>query len=381
VSATGETLFPAHAVREYAGIKVAFVGLTLKATAEISSPRSVDGLEFRDEAETVNALVPELKSQGIEAIVVLIHQGGSTPGGPNECVDLRGPIRDIVARFDPAVDLVVSGHTHQAYVCDVGGRLVTSAGAYGRFVTEIDLTLDTRSRDVVSARAVNRLVSPDNAANVRVAAIVERYARLAAPLKRVVGRITAPFTRRFSSDGESPLGRAIADAHLAATRSEGAVVAFMNPGGIRAPLDLKGEGEITYDDVYNVYPFDNALVTMTLTGAQIFELLEQQWLGDFPRVLQVSDGFSYAWNPATRVGSRVMRDSVTLEGKPLEPEKAYRVAVNSYLADGGDAMSVLRQGVDRVRTLGGREAIVRFLETHSPLAPDSGRRIRRVGGE
>lgn len=381
VTATGRTLLQAYGVREYGGVKVAFIGLTLKDTPEVSAPRNIAGLEFRDEADTVNALVPEIRQQGIEAIVVLIHQGGITRGDPGACVDMRGPIRDIVARFDRAVDLVVSGHTHQAYVCDIEGRLVTGAGAYGRFVTEVELAIDPRTRDVVAAKAVNHLVSSDTAASARVAAVVERYARLGAPLQTVVGHIKAPLARTVSADGESPLGRMIADAHLAAGRSAGAVIAFMNPGGIRAPLELAGSGEVTRANVFDVYPFDNSIVTMTLTGAQIVELLEQQWRGRFPRVMQVSGGFTYAWNPAAPPGSRVIRDSVRIAGEPLQPDRAYRVAVNSYLAQGGDGMTVLRDGTDRVETLHGREAIAQFLKERSPYAPAAERRIRRIKGE
>jgi 5'-nucleotidase len=378
VKATGQPLLPPYALREYGGIKVAFIGLTLKGTPEISSPRILERVEFRDEADTVNALVPELERQGIEAIVVLIHQGGVNRGGPNACVDFRGPIRDIAARLDRAVDLVISGHTHQAYICRLDGRLVTSAGAFGRFVTDIELTLDAGSRDVLSARAVNRVVAPDTAEASRVAEVVDRYAKLAEPLQRAVGRISASIVRTVNADGESPLGRLIADAHLEAARSAGAVVAFMNPGGVRAPLERTGDGEVTYSNVFAVYPFDNALVAMTLTGAQIVEFLEQQWRGDFPRVMQVSRGFTYEWNPAAPVGSRVVRESIVLDGRPLEAGKSYRVAVNSFMAQGGDGMTVLREGTDRVQTIGGREAIARYLEKRSPLAPPADRRIRRA---
>ncbi|HEX2827353.1 MAG TPA: bifunctional metallophosphatase/5'-nucleotidase [Burkholderiales bacterium] len=376
VRTTGEPLFPAYAIREYAGVKVAFVGMTLEGTAEISAPANVERVDFRDEADTVNALVPVLKQQGVEAIVVLIHQGGVNRGGPNECAGFEGPIRDLVARMDRAVDLVVSGHTHQAYVCNLDGRLVTSAGSYGRYVTHIELDLDPKSRDVIAARAENRIVSPDVAPHAAVAAVVERYTQLAAPLRRVVGLLTAPLERRASADGESPLGQTIADAHLASARGAGAVVAFMNPGGIRAPLD---RGEVTFAQVFDLYPFNNAVVAMTLTGAQILALLEQQWGGDFPRILQVSQGFSYAWNPGAPNGSRVVRGSVTLNGEPVVAEKPYRIAVNSYLAQGGDRFSIFRDGVDRVEVGGGRDAIASYLEAASPYSPPSVRRIRRAG--
>jgi 5'-nucleotidase len=209
-----------------------------------------------------------------------------------------------------------------------------------------------------------------------VSALLERYAQLAAPLHRVVGRIAAPFLRVINSDGESRLGQLIADAHLAATRSAGATVAFVNPGGIRAPFAF--EGDVTYSQVFDVYPFSNTLVTMTLTGAQLVELLEQQWQGEYPRVLQVSSGLTYAWNANAPPGSRIVRDSVMLDGRRLEPDVPYRVAVNSYIAAGGDRFTVLLAGADRTPGVSSREAIVRYLEMRSPLAPGNERRIRRV---
>src|SRR6266576_2818864 len=155
---TGKTVFPPYAIREFEGIPVAFIGLTLKGTPNLVSPVGVAGLEFRDEADTVNALVPELKARGVEAIVVLIHEGGFPTGDYDECPGISGPIVDIVRKFDHAVDVVISGHTHQAYVCEIDGRLVTSGDKYGTIVSTIDLKLDSVTRDVISARADNVIV-------------------------------------------------------------------------------------------------------------------------------------------------------------------------------------------------------------------------------
>jgi 5'-nucleotidase len=161
-------------------------------------------------------------------------------------------------------------------------------------------------------------------------------------------------------------------------RAAGAVIAFMNPGGIRAPLPYKEEGAISYADVYAVYPFDNTLLAMTLTGAQILELLEQQWRGDHARVLAVSSGFSYAWDPRAPLGKRVVPGSVMLNGKPLERERAYRIAVNSYMATGGDRFNVFTNGKERTEGRSSRDALVDYLRANSPVAPANERRIRRV---
>jgi 5'-nucleotidase len=228
---TGKALFAPYGIKDYGSVKVAFVGVTLKATHLMLSPSAAAGLEFRDEAESVNALVPEFERQGVGAIVVLIHQGGFAAGGANACRDPWGPIFELAPRFDKAVRVVVSGHTHQAYVCTVGDKLVTSAGSYGRYVTEIQLGIQGR---ILSASAVNHVVRSDSAQDASQTALLARYASLAGELDRVVGRISASIPRQANADGESLLGRVIADSQLAATKDAGAVVAFMNAGGIRA---------------------------------------------------------------------------------------------------------------------------------------------------
>src|SRR4029453_8069739 len=153
---------------------------TLKGTPLIVAPDGVASLEFRDEADTVNALIPELKARGVEAIVVLIHEGGLPTGDYNDCPDISGPIVDIVRKFDRAVDVVVSGHTHRAYVCEIDGRLVTSGDKYGTLVTAIDLKLDRVTRDVVSAKADNTIVRTATLAkDVQQTALLESYDRLA----------------------------------------------------------------------------------------------------------------------------------------------------------------------------------------------------------
>jgi 5'-nucleotidase len=381
VRASGKPLLPAYGVKEYGGVKVAFIGLTLRQTPLIVSPPSIEGLEFRDEAETVDELVGELRREGVGAIVVLLHQGGVTSGGHNECADLSGPIVNLARRLHQAVNVIVSAHTHQAYICRLGGKLVTSAGAYGRFVTEIDLKIDRSRREIVAASARNHVVAPDIAASGAQAALIERYSKLAEPLERVVGRISGSFSRRTNDDGESPLGQLIADSHLEATRQAGAVAAFMNPGGIRAPLELKGNGEIMFGDVFAVYPFNNRLVTMTLTGAQILRLLEQQWQGRGAAMLQVSKGFGYAWDPRRPAGSRVVRDSVMIDGRPLQPDARYRITVNSFNAGGGDGLRVFLDGGERTAGMNARDALIHYMRERSPLAPAQDARVRKIAAE
>ena len=350
---SGQTIFPAYHVKRFEGIPVAFIGLTLKDTPNIVVPSGVAGLRFDDEADSVNKLVPELKRQGIEAIVVLIHEGGFPTGDYNQCPGISGPIVEIVKKLDKAVDLVVSGHTHRAYNCVIDGRLVTSADKYGTIVSEIDLVLDPKSGDVTSARADNLIVRTDRfAKDAAQTKLIEVYEQLAAPLaKRVVGKIAAPLTRDESPAGETPVGQVVADAQLAATRATtdgGAQIALMNPGGLRANLTAAADGAVRYEDLFAVQPFYNNLVTLTLSGAQIVEILEQQWLGQpRARVLQVSRGFGYSWDNAKPAGQRVVPGSAMLDGKALDAARSYRVTVNSFLADGGDSFAAFKQGRDR----------------------------------
>ncbi|WP_128935283.1 bifunctional metallophosphatase/5'-nucleotidase [Bradyrhizobium zhanjiangense] len=383
-TATGKSVLPPFEIREFDGISVGFIGLTLKGTAGIVSPAGISGLEFRDEAETVNALVPQLKARGVEAIVVLIHEGGEPAGDYNECPGISGPIVDIVKKFDRAVDVVVSGHTHRAYVCNIDGRLVTSGDKFGTLVTAIDLKLDPASRDIVSARAENVIVA--NASlpkDAEQTALIEAYDKLSAPIaNRPAGSVTQTLSRIPNEAGESALGDIIADAQLLATRDAkdgGAVIALTNPGGIRTDIVPKENGAITFGDVFASQPFRNRLVTMTLTGRQLKDLLEQQWLDPKrPRILQVSNGFSYAWDAAKPFGERVMPEKMTLSGRPIEAGSGYRVTLNDYLAVGGDGFTVAKQG--SAPQYGGydADALFAFFQAHGPIGPLPPTRILRV---
>lgn len=381
---SGKTVFPAYEIRTFDGIPVAFIGLTLKATPEIISPQSAAGLEFRDEVETVNALVPELKARGVEAIVVLIHQGGTPSGDYNECPAIAGPIVDIVKKFAKAVDVVISGHTHQAYICEIDGRLVTSGDKYGTLVTAIDLKLDPVTRDVVSAKADNNIVRvPDLAKDPDQTALLEAYDRVAAPIaNRPAGSVTETLSRVPNNAGESPLGDIIADAQLAATSATeggGAVIAFTNPGGVRTDIARKENGAVTFADLFASQPFRNQLVTLTLSGKQIKDMLEQQWLDPKrPRILQVSKGFSYAWDNQKGDGERIIAERMSLNGQPIEPAASYRVTVNNYLAVGGDGFTVLRDGTMLQTGSYDSDALHAYFTANSPVGPTAGGRIVRI---
>jgi 5'-nucleotidase len=381
---TGKTLFPPYEIRQFDGIPVAFIGLTLKGTPGLVSPVGVSTLEFRDEADTVNALVPELKARGVEAIVVLIHEGGFPTGDYNECPGISGPIVDIVKKFDRAVDLVISGHTHQAYVCEIDGRLVTSGDKYGTLVTAIDLKLDSGTRDIVSAKADNVIVrTAAYARDPEQTALLESYDKFAAPIaNRRAGSITETLSRMPNGAGESALGDIVADAQLAATHAGangGAVIAFTNPGGVRADIPKNEDGVVTYAEIFASQPFRNQLVTLTLTGIQIKNMLEQQWLDPKrPRILQVSKGFNYAWDGAKPYGDRVMADRMSLNGQRIDPAMSYRVTVNNFLSVGGDGFTVLKEGTNQQFGIYDVEALYAYFRANSPIAPTPADRITRM---
>lgn len=407
--AAGKTVFPAYVIKTLNGVRVAFIGLTLEGTPDVVRPGGIAGLRFASEAGTINALVRQLRAQGVQCFVVLIHHGGwqTTKGivDINGCEGgLRGtPIEAIVKQLDDAVDLVISAHFHTAYICQVAnsaGRKipVTSAASYGRLLTDIDVTIDTTTKKVIGVIARNMVVDRSNAkitADTRIKAIVDRYAALAAPIaERVVGSITEDITRTPDAGGESALGHLIADAQLEATRDSGAVVAFTNSGGIRADLAHSsgatdvGERKVSYGELFTIQPFQENLVTMTLTGAQLKTLLEEQFQGcalDFPlgispprsnRTLQVSEGFTYAWNPAGATCNRVDAKSIKLDGVTITATAKYRVTVSSYLAEGGDRLYEFTHGTEHVDGAQDVDALAVYFVKHHSISPSRLNRIK-----
>jgi 5'-nucleotidase len=380
VTDTGEPLLPPYAIEKVQGVRIGFIGMTLEGTPEIVPQAGVTGLEFRDEVETGNRYAAELQAQGVEAIVVLLHEGGTQAGdgGINDCADLTGPVVDIANGFSDAIDVVVSGHTHQAYNCTLDGKIVTSASSYGRLVTDIDLQIDRHTGDVVTASATNVVVGRDVAPAAEQTELIAHYRELLGPIAgEVVGETTAPITRDATPSGESPLGNLIADAQLAATDDEqGSVAAFMNPGGVRADLDT---GPVTYEEAFTVQPFSNTLTIMDLTGAQLDCLLEQQYVTG--RVLHPSASVAYTVNRAGAVGTEAdpcagtKVDGITIGGEPVDPAGTYRITVNSFLAGGGDGFTVLTDGTNQVVGGAALEAFTTYLAENRPTAPPATDRI------
>lgn len=405
---TGRTVLPPTWVKEVDDVKVGFIGMTLRDTPQLVAQAGIKDLDFKDEVTSANLAARDLRQRGVRAIVVLIHEGGLPPNGsaydyqcnaPGTPAAISGPIVAIAQGLDSSIDMVITGHTHQPYVCNIpdpagNARMVTSAYAFGRLVTETNLQLDRRTKDVVRSSVTSRNVPVTRAAaDPVVEAIVAKWKTLSAPIaNREVGRVTADVRRGATRDVESSLANLIADAQLARTAVNGAQIALMNPGGVRADLVFagstagEGDGVVTYGEAFLVQPFGNTLVTMTLTGAQLKTVLEQQYalrttnspiesrltLGVSTGLTFDMAGYSAGTNATTPLfpgtpGNRIT--NIRLNGVPVDPAATYRVTVNSFLADGGDSFVELRNGT--ARTGGGQDLdeFVAYLAANSPAAP------------
>lgn len=390
---TGKPLFQPYRIERAHGAKIAFVGATLKNVAAYVSAKSMNGLYTVDEADAINALLPELKKQDVDAIVVVIHQGGETPErfDQQDCSQLGGDVVDVVKRLDPQIKVVVSAHTHQGYLCRVGDKLVTQGASFGRLMTHLTLKIDTDKHQLLDVKAENLVVDPQRYAPTEEIAALQRQVenRSQAQLGEPLARLGARQVQRETNDaGESAMGDLIADAQLAATRALGAQVALMNLGGMRMDLALEeGQDKVNYGQVAGVQPFNNTLNIMTLSGAQLRELLEQQWqtgsMGFYP--LQPSASLSYRWDAARPKGQHVIAESLMIDGQPVKPEQTYRVTVNSFLADGGDNFTVLAQASERLDTgLNDLEALIVYLQGRDQAGQPAGlaeaeQRIQKVG--
>ncbi|MEV6969334.1 bifunctional metallophosphatase/5'-nucleotidase [Hamadaea sp. NPDC051192] len=428
VKDTGKSLLPSVTVKNFQGVRVGFVGMTLQNTAGIVDPAGISSIEFKNEVETANKQAALLKRAGVRAVVLLIHEGGQqnapAPLDISGCAAFAGAITPIVAGLDPAFGLVVSGHTHRYYSCALPNSAgtpiaVTSAGSNGQLVTDISFTLDKKTEQFTSVEAHNVIVENGvrnadgswqidaNGVPVRNEALKDAAARTIAdkyrtkiqPIaNRVVGKVTADITRTAVAGGESPLGDVIADAQLAYTQSAGAQIALMNPGGIRDNLvysaSTGGEaaGEITYGECFIVQPFNNTLVTKTMTGDELRWALEQQFTGfegqSSTKILQVSSGFTYTYSASAALGGKI--SNLALNGVAIDPAATFRVTMNGFLDGGGDFTaynsdgtvknpSRLNVGTDKIVHPGfDIDALVAYFGAHSQVAPGTADRITRA---
>ncbi|MFE4334854.1 bifunctional metallophosphatase/5'-nucleotidase [Streptomyces sp. NPDC056831] len=411
---TGRPILKPYTVWKKNGVKIGFIGVTLEGTPNIVTANGVKGLKFHDEIETINKYAKELDRQGVKSIVALIHEGGA-PASTSYNYDcdssgagdgISGPITDIAKGITPKVDALVTGHTHQAYVCTIpdpagNPRMVTSASSFGKLYTDTTLTYDRRTKDIVrtsvksagasNPKSANHIVSRDQRRARDMTDLIARWNALAAPIaNKPQGYITADIDGRSSTAPEKPLGNLIADAQLeglAPADKGGAVVALMNPGGIRGDLvyasaDGKSDGVVTYGESFTVQPFTNMMNVVDLTGAQLITALQQQVSGSNeagPKILQVSKGLTYTLDMTKTGAARVVTDTIKLNGAAIDPAKTYRVAMNEFLAGGGDGFAALGQGTNKLVGASDLDLFNAYLAAHStaaaPLAPPATDRI------
>jgi 5'-nucleotidase len=358
-SATGKPFMPAWRIENVKGVKVGVVGAVLQGTASVAVASAIAGLDFIDEADAINQALPQMRADGAKVFVALIHEGGKTDEAPDQpaCKGLTGGVVDIVKRLDPAIRLVITGHSHQGYLCNVDGRVVTQADAAGHLLSRIALTVHPMSGAVTGIDVKNVVMNPEQfPADPKVRAYLANVKeRSRAVLARPLGKLgQASVSRKAGDAGESPLGNLIADAVLAATRAQGAQIGFMNNGGIRKDLETSDATLTTHvGHAQAVLPFGNTLVVMDLRGAQLRRLLEQQWQrpgASGATILQVSQGLSYTWDEQRPPGQRLVPGSLKLNGVPVDDNQTYRVVANNFLAEGGDHFPEFAKGTNRVDT-------------------------------
>lgn len=375
------------------GVPVGVIGVTLEDLPLVVTPEAIKGLKFGDEVKAINQTSRLLDLLGIKTQVVLMHQGDNTEGGgPDDCDTIPGPATTIAQGASPSVDVIFTGHSHQQYNCvidDPAGnpRTVIQGASFGRLLSVVDIKVDKRTRDVVrsATTAHNEIVTRDVTPDPTAQALVDEAKTKAAPIaNEQVGTITTDLVRAAPESGESPLGDVIADAQLAATAANDAQIAMTNPGGIRTDLSFagspsgEGDGVVTYGEAFAVQPFSNIMQTMTLTGAQLKTVLEQQWQpqpdGSVQvRVLQISSTLHYTWSQSAPVGSKV--SDITVAGEPVTDTATYRVSVNNFLAAGGDGFAELTNGTDITGGPVDLDAFTDYLTANPNLAPPPADRI------
>ncbi|MEK3967930.1 bifunctional 2',3'-cyclic-nucleotide 2'-phosphodiesterase/3'-nucleotidase [Paenibacillus sp. FSL H7-0323] len=347
---TGEPIINPYVIKEVGGVKIGFIGLVTKSTPSKVAPSGTAGVHFltpEEEVAAVEKYAKELQSKGVETIIVLAHDPATTKDGvtTGEAADLANALP-----AESPVDVIVAGDNHALANGTVNGKLIVQAYSYGTAFEDIKLIIDPKTGDVKDKSAVvtstfHDGVTPDPESVALVNAYLEKHPELTQP----VGTTDGTITRTDAYNNEAALGNLIADSMRNADFGDGAKAAdfaFMNPGGIRADLP---KGPVTFGDLAKIQPFGNTLVKLTLTGAQIKTLLQQQWnvkADGTPdiKTLQIS-GLKYTANMYLPVADRIASLTLT-DGTPINPTQKYTAVVNNFMAAGGDNYKVLTQASD-----------------------------------
>ncbi|MBB5075288.1 bifunctional metallophosphatase/5'-nucleotidase [Nonomuraea endophytica] len=394
----GVPALPPVSIKWKNGVPIGFIGLVTQTTPGIVTAEGIKDLKFVDEVKAANVASKLLKLIGIKAQVVLVHEGDQVNAGqsPDACSAVPGAGNRIATQVDAEVDMILSGHSHQAYKCTVkdpagNDRLYSQGGSFGRVITQVDFQVDTRSRDILRNTVIadNHIVTRAITADPEISAFVQMWKDRVAPVaNKPVGKITADITNAATPTGETPLGNLIADAQLAATKTGGnAQVALMNPGGVRAPFTFagspagEGDGVVTYGEAFTVQPFNNLMQVVTLTGAQLKTVLEQQFVGGpngqpFQKILQPSANLTYTYSRSAAWGSKI-RD-LKIDGAAVTDSQQVRVAANNFLVGGGDAFAAFKDGTEVWSGPLDIDALVTYLTANQPIAPPALGRITAV---
>ncbi|MDG4768603.1 ExeM/NucH family extracellular endonuclease [Solwaraspora sp. WMMD406] len=388
-----ERALPAYHVQTIGGIDVGYIGVVTEQTAVMVSPDGIAGITFRPAAAEADLVAAQLKDGDptngeADVVVLLTHEGAATQNIDSPEALMSDPVFGPYTRTVPEIDVIFSGHTHQPYAFEVPvpgtdeTRPVLQAEDYGKKIGRVVLQVDTVSGEI-STGTVELIDVVGAPVNQEVADIVAAAKANADVLgQQPLGSITADIRRAYTDGNEdrgkeSTLGNFIADVQLAGTREPGrggAQIAFMNPGGLRADLLYGEDGVITYAEAFSTQPFANDMVTRTYTGAQIKQVLEEQWQpagASRPLLwLGVSEGFFYTYDPEAPQGERIT--SMSLNGEPISPSGTYRVTVNSFLAAGGDNFATLADGTD-TSTTGDNDLtmLIAYFAANSPITADT----------
>ncbi|WP_024795896.1 bifunctional metallophosphatase/5'-nucleotidase [Tomitella biformata] len=357
-------------------IPVGTIAITPADTPSRVTPDGVAGLRFTDEITEINRTADLLDFLGVKTIVLLLHEGIPTEG-----CDAAGRVHEVASAASPKVDVIFTGQNSGQYNCvlpdpDGRPRSVLQSNGRGRGVSVADVTVDLATGEVLRDRVAtfNQVVTRDITPNPTAAALVARAEELSAETsQRPIGEVSEKIDRHRDETGQSALGNLVADAQLAATTASGAQVALTNPGGLRASLE---KGPVNYASAHNVQPFRNQLRTLTLTGAQLNAVLEQQFRSDGDVVLAPSANLAYDVSAAAPAGQKVR--NLRIAGVEVARDALVRVTVNKFLAEGGDGFTELAKGVDVVGGPTDLGAFADYLSAASPVAAPARNRIGSV---
>jgi 5'-nucleotidase len=364
----GRPILPPYQIKNIQGVPIGFIGVALSDTPGIVIPSGVAGVTFTDEVKAINKYISELKKKGVKAIIVIAHVPGEQK---NEVI--TGEIADLANGVDDEVDVIIAGHNHGYLNGIVDNKLIVESYANGTAFSDVDLEISPVTKEIVSKKAeivttYQTGIEPDK----QITKMITNYEAKVAPIiNKVIGTAAKDITRTQNDSGESELGNLIVDSQRAEMKTD---LSFMNPGGIRTDIQA---GEVNWGELFNVQPFNNTLVKMTMTGYQIRTLLNQQWQEKTTRMLQIS-GLKYTWDDTKLKGSNVV-DIFLTNGQPVDPAAKYTVTVNSFLADGGDDFKVLIEGTDRVTGPVDLDALVNYIKSmNQPFTANIEGRITKV---